>query len=76
MTVKAQKDLMLSFRDEIAIIEEIVMKGKRIIIQTSFQGKALNQPYMNHSYGHRKEKTTGTQSHLLDQHASNLLKEA
>ena len=36
------------FRDEIAIIDGIVIEGRRIIISTSLQDKALKQLHINH----------------------------
>ena len=42
--VEVQKDLQpyWSFRDEIAVINGIVLKTKRIMIPASLQGKGLN----------------------------------
>ena len=40
-----------AFREKIAIIDGIPIKGRRIIIPTTLQDKALKQPY-----GHRKDK--------------------
>ena len=60
MRAEGQKDLQqyCSFRDEIVIIDRITMKGKRIIIPTSNQGKSTD-PAAHESYGHRKDKDTG-----------------
>ena len=45
-----QKELQVywSFRDEILIIDGMPMKGERIIIMESLQGKVLNHQHMNH----------------------------
>ena len=50
MRAEVQKGSQLywSFRDEIAIIYGITMKGKRIIIPASLQEKAPNQMHINH----------------------------
>ena len=37
-----------SFRDEVVVIDVIVMKGKRNIISTSQQKRALDQLHVNH----------------------------
>ena len=50
MTAEVQRDLQpyWSFRDEIAIIGCIRMRGKRRIIPVSLCGKFLNQLHINH----------------------------
>ena len=48
--VEVQQELQpnWSFRDEIAIIEGIVMKGRRIIVPAVLQDKVLKQLHLNH----------------------------
>ena len=50
MRAEVQKELHAywSFKDKIAIIDIIVMKGKRIIMPESVQGKVLNLLHINH----------------------------
>ena len=54
-----------SFRDEIAIIDRIVMQGRIIIIPAYLQKRPLEQLHINHV---GIEKTRSMQIHLLDQH--------
>ena len=46
---EVQKDLQSywSFRDEIVIIDEISMKGRRIIVPASLQNKILDKMQLN-----------------------------
>ena len=37
-----------SFRDEVAIIDRIVMKGRRVIIPASLWKRTLDQLHVNH----------------------------
>ena len=63
-----QKDLQpyWSFRDEISIIDRIVMKFKRTLLPVSLKKGA--EPAAHEQYGSRTGKAAGKQIHLLDQH--------
>ena len=65
---EVQKELKpyWSFRDETAIINVIAMKGRRIIVFASLQNSAETAAHK--PYGNRRNKTNGTQIHLLNKY--------
>ena len=55
-----------SYRDELAVIDGIILKGKCIIIPNSLKEQVLNQ--LHKSHGHRNNKATGLWMCILVQH--------
>ena len=47
-----------SFRDDMAVIDSVIMKGRHIIIPEVLQQQALDQLHMNHMGIEKKNKIT------------------
>ena len=55
-----------SYRDDLAVIDGVIMKGRHIIIQAEPKQQVLDQLHLNHM-GIEKNKTTWVQIGLLGQ---------
>ena len=55
------------YRDDLAVIDGVVMKGRYIIIPTELKQQALDQLHLNH-ISIEKNKTTHAQIGLLGQY--------
>ena len=53
-----------SFKDNLVVIDGMVMKGRYILISETLKQQALDQLHVNHM-GIEKNKTISTQIHLL-----------
>ena len=56
-----------SYRDELAVIDGVILKGKCIIIPSSLKEQVLSQLHTNHM-GIEKNKATGPGMCVLAQH--------
>ena len=56
-----------SYRDDLVVIDRVVMKGRWIIIPTALKQQVLDQLHTNHMVS-KKNKATHSRIHILGQY--------
>ena len=65
--LKYDTKLYRTLHDDLAVIDEIVLKGRRIVILTLLQRQALDQLHSNHI--EIEKKSVSPQVHMLVKHS-------